>query len=164
MQMSDDSSQPTVPDANLEAPARPWSVTLLGFGVLSITVLGFLRGYLAIREWYFLASWPGVSPLYLAASGLLVGLVGAFVFWALASRKPRALYLTQAAVLTFALAYWLDQIFVADHPFSDPAGTARPFLPANWAFAAGVTAFVLIYTGLVVRSARVQAYFGEENE
>lgn len=162
--MTDDLSPVSPSEINPGPPARPGSVTLLAFGVLSITVLGLLRAYLAIRGWQFLASWPGVSPFYLAASGLLVGLLGAVVFWALASRKSWALRLAQAVVLTFALAYWLDQIFVADHPFSDPAGAARAFLPVNWPFAAGVTAFILIYTGLVVRNARVKAYFGDENE
>jgi len=162
--MTDDLPPTTSTGANPEPPARPWSVTLLAFGVLSITVLGFLRGYLAIRDWRFLASWPGVSPLYLAATGVLVGLLGAIVFWALACRKRWAMRLAQAAVLTLALGYWLDQIFVADHPFSDPAGAARAFLPVNWPFAVGVTAIIMIYTGLVARSASVKAYFGDNNE
>jgi hypothetical protein len=149
---------------SVQPPIRPLSVTLLAFGVLSITVLGFLRGYLAIRDWRFLASWPGVSPLYLAATGILVGLLGAIVFWALASRKRYAMRLTEAAMLALALGYWLDQIFVAEHPFSDPAGTAKAFLPVNWPFAAAVTAMVFLSVEIMRRSARVKAYFGEENE
>lgn len=162
--MSENTAQPAVPDPNPESQARPRSVLWLEVGVLIITALGFLRGYLAIRGWRFLASWPGVSPFYLAASGLLVGVIGAVVFWALARRKQWALRLTQAALLTSLLAYWLDQIFVSEHPFSDPAGAAKAFLPVNWPFAAGVTVFIMVYTGLVLRSARVRAYFGDENE
>lgn len=137
---------------------------MLAFGVLSITVLGFLRGYLAVRDWSFLASWPGVSPLYLAVTGVLVGLLGAVVFWAIASRKRIAMRLAEAAVLTIALGYWLDQIFVAEHPFSDPAGAAKAFLPVNWPFAAFVTVIIIGYVELMRRSARVKAYFGDDNE
>lgn len=153
-------SSPT-PEAR---PSRPPSVTLLAFGVLSITVLGLLRLYLAIREWRFLASWPGVSPLYLAATGLLVGLLGGLVFWAILTRQPYAMRLAEAAVLTLALGYWLDQIFVADHAYRDPAGATQAFLPHNWMFTACVTAFIIIYTILVARSHRVKAYFGDNHE
>lgn len=160
-----DELPPTQPDEeNSERLSRPASVTWLAFGVLSITVFGFLRAYLAIRGWRFLESWPGVSPLYLTVSGLLVGLLSAWVFWALANRKQWALRLSEAAVLTLVLGYWLDQIFVAEHPFSDPAGAARAFLPVNWPFAAGVTVLVLLYVRLVTSNAKVKAYFGDENE
>jgi hypothetical protein len=162
--MSSDPTSPTGPEVNPTPSARPLSVTLLAIGVLSITILGALRAYLAIRDWRFLASWPGVSPLYLAVTGALVAFIGALVFYGLASRKKWALKLTQAAVLTFALGYWLDQIFVADHPFSDPSGSATAFLPVNWPFAAVVTFLILLYTGWLVRNPKVKAYFGDENE
>lgn len=162
--MSDEPVETSLSEERQASPARPGSVTWLIIGVLTITVLGFLRGYLAIRGWEFLASWPGVSPLYLVVSGLLVGFLGGAVVWALVTKKHWALRFTEAVVLTFALAYWLDQIFVADHPYDDPAGVARAFLPVNWLFAAGVTIFIMIYIGLVVRSTRVKAYFGDENE
>jgi hypothetical protein len=157
-------SSPSRLEADPQPPARPLSVTLLAIGVLSITILGALRAYLAIRDWRFLASWPGVSPLYLAVTGALVALVGALVFYGLAWRKKWALKLTQAAVLTLALGYWLDQIFVADHPFSDPSGSAAAFLPVNWPFAAVVTFLILLYTSWVVRNPKVKAYFGDDHE
>jgi hypothetical protein len=171
--MTDDTFLPTPPNSEpFEAPTaaqpadlrRPRSVTLLALGVLSIAVLGLLRAYLAIREWQFLSTWPGVSPLYLAASGLAFALLGAVVFWALWWRKPWALHLTWAASLTFALVYWLDQIFVAERPVYDPEGIAGPFLPGNWLFAASATAILLLYTAWVVHRVDVKAYFGDMHE
>lgn len=158
--MIEESLPPTIPTP----PKRLWSVTILETGVLIITVMGFLRGYLAIREARFLASWPGVSPAYLAVTGILVGMLGALVLYGLVRRKHWGMRLAYAAMLTIALGYWLDQIFVADHPYGDPAGAAKAFLPVNWPFAAAVTAILITYTGLVARSSKVKAYFGDEND
>lgn len=158
------SSAPESPQLAPAPERRPRSLTLFALGMLIIALLGWLRCILAIRQWTFLSSWAGVSPAYLALSGAGVGLLGLLVVWSLWFRKHWALSLAQSAMLTFALAYWLDQIFVADHPFADPAGVAKPFLPVNWLFAAGVTAVLLLYTGWVLRRAKVKAYFGELNE
>ena len=171
--MTEDTSQPTSPYPEpIESPPasppaeprRPRSVTLLALGVLSIAVLGSLRAYLAVRDWQFLANWPGVSPLFLMVTGLAFAILGVVVFWALWWRNIWALRLTWAASLTFALIYWLDQIFVAEHPPYDPTGAAQPFLPSNWLFAASVTAILLLYTAWVVHRADVKAYYGDMNE
>lgn len=143
---------------------RPRSVTLLALGMLAIAAFGLLRAYLAIRQWQFLAAWPGVSPAYLAFGGLAVGLLCLWVFWALWWRKTFALRLTWAAAWTLALAYWLDQVFVADHPYHYSSTLPKAFLQHNWPFAAGVTLVFLFYTAWVVRRVKVKTYYGETNE
>jgi fucose 4-O-acetylase-like acetyltransferase len=50
---------------------RPFSVTLFALAVLSIAVIHLVRFIQAIQQWEFLASWPGVSPLYLAVTGIV---------------------------------------------------------------------------------------------
>ena len=58
------------PGSNLP---RPFGVTLLALGVLSISVLNLVRLVLVISRWQFLSSLPGVSPLYIALTGLIWG-------------------------------------------------------------------------------------------
>lgn len=138
---------------------RPWSVTLLVLGVLIITVINLVRFVLSLRYWNFLASQPGPSPLYLAISGLAWALAGGFLLWSLwkpASWAPR---LVEAEALTYALYYWLDLLFVRDHPVNDVALAIRAVLPTNWRFSAGVTVVCLVYIVWVLGRSKVKAYF-----
>jgi hypothetical protein len=140
-------------------PSRPWYVTLLALGVLIIAGLSLVRLILTIRQWQFLASWPGVSPYYLALSGLVWTLVGLPVFWGLWRGLRWAPQLTQALALTFALYYWMDHIFLVDHPLNDQSGAARSLLPVNWPFAAGITAVMLSFTAWALNRPRTKAFF-----
>ena len=49
---------------------RPFLVTLLAVLVLFISCINLIRLIEAIRTWDFLVSLPGVSPLYIALTGL----------------------------------------------------------------------------------------------
>lgn len=53
------------------SPPRPRRVTLLCLGVLIIVSLNLTRLILTIKNWDFLAGWSGVSPLYIALTGLV---------------------------------------------------------------------------------------------
>ena len=55
---------------------RPFLVTLLALVVLIIASTNLIRLIGSIRMWDFLASLPGVSPLYIALTGLFWVLVG----------------------------------------------------------------------------------------
>lgn len=153
MMTSDDPSQQV---------ARPWSVTLLALGVLSIAGLNLTRMVLALRLWDLLTTWLGVSPLYLALSGLVWGLVGLPLFWGLWRGLRWAPRLAEALALSYALYYWLDHIFLVDHRLSEPAGAASSFLPINWPFAAAVTALLLAYTIWTLGRPVVKAFFGSD--
>jgi hypothetical protein len=154
------SLEPTV--SNQSKPPRPWYVTLLALGVLSIAGLNLLRFILTIRQWQFLASWPGVSPLYLALSGLVWTLAGLPVFWGLWRGRRWAPQLTQATALTYALYYWLDHILLVDHPLNDPISAIHSLLPVNWPFAVGVTVVTLTYTAWALNRPRAKAFFASD--
>jgi hypothetical protein len=138
---------------------RPPSVTILALGVLIITVLNLIRFGLSIKDWNFLASQPGVSPLYLAASGLVWGLVGAYLVFGLWRAKTWAPRLMQAVALTYALYYWLDLIFLKDHPVRVKSGVLQAILPVNWQFSAGITVVCLAYLVWILSRRKVITFF-----
>jgi len=155
-------NEPSEPQAATVARSnkRPWSVTLLALGVLIITVINLTRLVLSIRYWGFLNSLPGVSPFYLAITGLIWTVAGSFLFWGLWRAKIWAPRLMQAVALTYALYYWLDLIFLKDHPVSGATGVIRVLLPDNWQFSAGVTVVCLAYMVWTLGRSKVKAYFG----
>jgi hypothetical protein len=129
-------------------------------GVLIITALNLTRLVLAITEWDFLVSWPGVSPLYILLTGLIWTLAGIPLLWGLWKAKNWAPRLLQAVALTYALYFWLDQVFLVDHPVSGAEGARRALLPVNWQFAVGATVLSLAYIAWVLNRPKAKAYFG----
>lgn len=160
-QNSDKTEQPQESQAGIDLPVkkRPWSVTLLTFIVLIITIINVIRFVLSIRYWTFLSSRSTVSPLYLLLTGLVWGIAGAILLWGLWTAKPWAPGLMQAVGLTYALYYWLDQIFLKDHPVSGASGAVRALLPTNWQFTAVVTVISLAFMVWVLGREKVKAYF-----
>ncbi len=140
---------------------RPASVTLLAFGVLIFTCLNLVRFVLSLVEWKFLDQLLQVSPLYLALTGLIWTLVGAITIWKLWKARPDAPRLMQAVALTYALYYWLDHLFLANHPASGNVGIVRALLPLNWPFSAGVTVVCLAFVAWTFQRRKVKAYFGQ---
>lgn len=136
---------------------RPFSVTILACGVLIITVINLVRLILSIRNWGFLASLPGVSPIYIAISGFIWTLAGATLLWGLWRAKAWAPRLMQAVALTYALYYWLDVVFLEAHPLGGAVETI--LLPVNWPFAAGITVVCLAYMAWTLGRRKVRAYF-----
>jgi hypothetical protein len=140
--------------------ARPASVTILALGVLIITTINLTRLVLSVLNWDFLNSWPGVSPLYMLLTGLIWTLTGSillFGLWKATSWAPR---LMKAVALTYALYYWLDHVFLVDHPARGVESLQRALLPINWQFAAFATVICLGYTAWVLNRPKVIAYFG----
>ena len=130
------------------------------FGVLIITIFNLTRLILSLLNWSFLVSWPGVPALYMVMTGLLWTLVGSILCWGLWKAKNWAPGLMRAVLLTYLLYYWLDQIFLTDHPASGVEGSKQVFLPVNWRFAAGLTVVCMVYTVWTLSKPRVKAYFG----
>lgn len=103
---------------------------------LLLSILGWLRLEQAILNWNLLIEFranPG--PLYIAAGGLLWGLVGLPAAWGLWLHKSWALQLAHLAAPVYPLTYWIDRV-AFNH---DPQGLQ------NWPFALGLT---LIWLGL----------------
>jgi hypothetical protein len=162
MNNSQSSNEPSRSQAALEAPStkHPRSVTLLALGVLIITVINLIRLVLSIRYWSFLNSRLGISPLYLALTGLIWTIAGSLLIWGLWRAKNWAPKLMQAVALTYTLYYWLDLIFVKDHLVSGESGAISALLPINWQFSAGVTVVCLGYMVWTLGRSKVKAYFG----
>jgi hypothetical protein len=140
--------------------SRPGCVTILALGVLIITIINLLRLILSITSWDFLKSWPGVSPLYMVTTGLIWTLIGSFLFFGLWTGKKWAPKLVQAVALSYALYYWLDHVFLEDHPARGAVGAQRALLPVNWQFAVVATVACLAYVVWVLSRPKVKAYFG----
>ena len=101
------------PPAERRRKKRPFLVTLLAVLVLFISCINFIRLIEAIRTWDFLASLPGVSPLYIALTGLFWTLVGFPLAWGIWRGNPKAPLATQILVLVSALYYWFDRFIIA---------------------------------------------------
>jgi hypothetical protein len=140
---------------------RPWSVTLLALGVLIITVINLARFILSLRYWSFLASQPGPSPLYLVLTGLVWAVAGSLLLWGLWKPATWAPRLMEAEVLTYALYYWLDLLFVRDHPVNGAPVAVRAVLPINWQYSAIVTVICLVYIVWALGRPKVNAYFAQ---
>jgi hypothetical protein len=66
----------------------------------------------------------------------------------------------RAVALAYALYYWLDHVFLMDHPATGVVGIQRILLPVNWQFAAGVTVVCLVFTAWSLDQSKVKAFFG----
>jgi len=143
---------------------RPVSVTLLAVGVLIISALSLTRFALALRYWDYLDTMTSASPWYLALSGLLWGSAGLPLAWGLLRGKGWAPRLMRAMTLTYAAYFWLDQLFLQDHPLTGAEGGAKLLLPGNWSFEAGVTIVLLVFIVWTLNRRATQLYFGEVNE
>jgi hypothetical protein len=143
-----------------EHASRPWSVTILAFGVLIITILNLTRFILSITNWDFLVSWPGVPALYMVMTGLIWTLVCSILCWGLWRAKNWAPRLMKAVLLTYVLYYWMDHVFLVDHPMNGVVGARQALLPVNWRFAAGMTVVCMVYTVWTLNNPKVKAYFG----
>jgi hypothetical protein len=106
---------------------RPFSVTLLSLGVLSIGFLNLIRFVEAIRQWSFLDGLPGVSPLYIAGTGFFWTAVWAVMAVGLWFGLSWAPFSTLLAALFYALYFWFDLIFISRVSLALDSGSAWPF-------------------------------------
>jgi hypothetical protein len=90
---------------------RPFSLLLLIFGLLGLSIYGWLRLQQSLALWDILVQigvWPG--PLYLAISGAVWGILGLVAGIGLFLRKNWATRFTQIAILFMAAWYWFDRL------------------------------------------------------
>jgi hypothetical protein len=134
-------------------PPRPMSVTILVLGVLTIAGFNLIRFYQAIRLWDFLSEFPTVSPLYLAASGLIWGIAGVTLANGLWRGYPPARRFTLIFIAAYTLYYWIDRLLVS-----------KPELSANLPFFAGLNFILWVATVWILTRPRVRAFFGAMHE
>ena len=136
-----------------ERPRRPFSVTLLALGVLTIAGIHLIRLLQAIQNWDFLAELPGVSPLYLALTGLFWAAAGLALGLALLSGAPAAPAAARLMAAVYTVYYWSNRFFAAYTAGSiQAAGFA-------WGFAALLTVFFLGLVMWILSRPRAKAYF-----
>jgi hypothetical protein len=134
-------------------PKRPFNVTLIVLGVLIIAVINLDRLVQSIQMWDFLAQLPGVSPFYIAVSGLWWTLTG-FLLTVCLWRGMRIAYnLLPLAGVLFIMYTWLDSSLVGgqfDFVFDN----------ATWPFKAGLSLLALVLLFWTLSSSKAKAYFG----
>ena len=138
----------------LQNRKRPFLVTLLALLVLSITIIYLVRLINSITSWNFLAALPGISPLYLALTGLILTLVGALLFFGLWTGNPRAPRATRVLTVAYLSYQWLEWI--------QSVRVGNEF--ENWPFAAGMTFFVIIFIFWTLSRSDAKTFFGDMYE
>ena len=133
---------------------RPFLVTLLALLVLSITIIYLVRLVNSITLWNFLTALPGISPLYLALTGLIVTLAGALLFWGLWSGNPRAPKAARLLTVVYLGYQWLEWIM--------SVRVGNEF--ESWPFATGMTLFVLLFIFWTLSRSDAKTFFGEMHE
>jgi len=138
----------------LQNRKRPFLVTLVALLVLSITIIYLVRLVKSIDLWNFLAALPGISPLYLALTGLIVTLAGALLFWGLWTGNPSAPKATRILTVVYLGYQWFEWIL--------SVRIGNEF--ENWPFAASMTLFVLIFIFWTLSRSDAKTFFGEMHE
>jgi hypothetical protein len=134
---------------------RPWSVTWLTIGVLSLTVINTIRAVSAAQGWSRLGELPlSVPPAYLLVSGLVWSLAGLVLMWGLWRGARWAPWATRGATLAFLLYYWMDRL----------ALTSNTLRQVNQTFALGATLLITALIFWILWRPVVKAYFGETHE
>lgn len=127
---------------------RPYLVTLLAIGVLTLAMVGLVRFGQALSLWEFLNSLD-VSPVYLVISGLLIGLAGLLAVWGLWRGAYWSARYTIGYVSAVFLFYWVDRIFLGQSAIAK----------LNTPFSIGVTVIILAYTWFALFNTDSKSYF-----
>jgi hypothetical protein len=149
-------------------PHRPASVTLVALGVLTIASLRLIRLVLAVLDWDFIGTLPGISPVYLVLSGLLWAVVGLPAWWGLWNGRSWAPGLTRWSALAYALYDWVERGYLVWRNLyssgAAPASTLASDVPANWLFGVIMTVILLAFIFWTLSRPKVRVFFGESNE
>lgn len=134
---------------------RPWSVTWLAIGVLSLTGIHIIRLVQTVLHWDFLNNLPlSIPPLYFGLTGLVWSIAGLPLVWGLWRGEgwaPRFLWIISVG---FLVIYWIERTFLATSIFKK----------TNQPFAIGGTIFVLLLIYWIISRPRAKAFFGETND
>lgn len=139
--------------------SRPRRVTYLALGVLTIAGLSAVRLILALRQWTFLGSLPGVSPLYIMSTGLVWTLVAGLLVWGLWRGCSWAPRYSQVAALAYSSYFWAERLFLFDRT---PGSWIH--LPDNAPFILVANLLLLIFTFWSTSGAKPDLFFGVTHE
>jgi len=133
---------------------RPFSVTLLTWIVLIMSVSNLVKFVQTTIQWNFLNQILPFSPFYLLVSGLTWGTVGLVISWGLWRGLDWAPVGMKLFLIVFTLYYWLDRILL-NNPVSRET---------NQVFVLGLTILLWIWTFWLFARIEVKNFFGVLNE
>jgi hypothetical protein len=129
---------------------RPYSVTLLAIGVLTLALAGLVRAGQTIRLWTFLNTLE-VSPGYLLTTGLLTGLAGLLAVWGLWRGTAWSPRYTTGYISTLLVFYWIDRIWM----------TQSQTTLVNTPFAIGISLLIALLTAWALYSKSGKSFFSK---
>ncbi len=104
----------SLPDGSLSKD-RPRMITFLSILIFLISLFHLLKLSQAIIQWDILSTIPlTVSPLYLAADGLVWWVSGLILTWALWTGRSWTRKIGLSLALIFAAAFWIDLILITE--------------------------------------------------
>jgi len=144
---------------------RPFSVSLLMLGVLIIAGSSLVRLILSIRQWEFLAGFSGVSPAYLAASGLIWTLGFLPLSWGLFFHRFWAPQYTKLVFVAYIGTIWVERVVLTwrQARTSGDAFSLPDSMP-NLVFQVVGSALLLFFVFWSLSRKKVRAYFGVNHE
>jgi hypothetical protein len=136
-------------------PNRPFSVTFLAVGVLSIAVTLLVRAVTTFIQNTYLSSLPlSATPTYLGLTGLMWGtacLVSAVGLWFGRVWAPKAV---QGIAIIFTVYYWFEQIAIMENPLK----------ASNWPFLILLNLALLVTTFIITYRPQAKSFFGDKHE
>ena len=135
------------PDKNVNRK-RPFRVTLLALGVLTIALNYWTRFIASLRSWDFQTSVLPFSPFYLAITGLLWGMIELALVWALWQGWHRTRLATIGSAALYLAYIWAERLLL--HPQTQ-----------NNSFAAVTSLVFFVIVFWAVSSRKSRAFFGE---
>ncbi len=133
---------------------RPWSVTLLALGVLSIAIFNLLGLLQIVQNESFLSSYFSFALVWLGLLRLFWGFTGLGLAAGLFFGRTWAFTAIRLAVIVYLVFYWLERFF-----FFTQAGRGE-----NSVFLAVVSLLVLASVFWILSFWKVKLYFGVINE
>jgi len=131
---------------------RPFSVTLLLWMVLSLSVWGVTRFVAALQAWNILHEFDAsLSPLYLSITGAGWGVAGCVLFVGAWRGAAWALPATITSIFIWLIEYWLERIF-----FQTPR--------ANLPFAIAGSVIIIVISWILAILPGTRAFFTKSEE
>jgi hypothetical protein len=118
--------------------------------VLIISGFSWLRMAQAVVQWNFLETILPITPLYLAASGVIWGAAGLLLAWGSWQGKAWASLWVRLASLAYALYDFVDRLLLANPSVSR----------VNSVFSAGLTLLSLAIIFWILTRRKAKTFFG----
>jgi len=129
---------------------RPRGVTFLSWLILGFSTWNFVRFGGAIYFWFTLKEYElQVSPAYVAATGLIWGLVGLSLFWGLRQGRSWTRVMVLCSAVCYAAWYWIDRLV-----FQTPQ--------SNWPFALVITTTFLALHLVIIVLPNTRRWFNDK--